>query len=215
MDLYISPMSCSLVAHIACLEAGITPRLHRVDRKSKTLDDGRDYLAIAPKGNVPVIALADGGLLSESAAVFQFIADQAPASGLAPPPGTVERYRLIEWLNFITTEVHKKHVWMIFSTKTPPEVKAWSRAHAPATLDFIARQLADREYLIGDRFTIADAYLWWTLLVAPHGGMSLDSYPSLAAFVARIQKRPSVQAALAHDYPLFARESAPRPALNV
>ncbi len=216
MDLYISPMSCSLAAHIACLEAGLTPTIHRVDRKTKLLDDGRDYRTIAPQGNVPVLGLADAGFLAESVAVLQYIADRAPESQLAPPPGTLERYRLQEWLNFITTELHKKLLWMVFSSKTPPELKVWARANATATLEHVARRLADHEYLVGDRFTVADTYLFWGLLIAPHGGISLDAFPALVAYVARIQQRPSVQAALAHDYPLYAKEAAangvtPRP----
>jgi glutathione S-transferase len=208
MDLYISPMTCSLATHIACLEAGLTPKIYRVDRNTKTTDDGRSYLALAPKGNVPAISLPDGGLLTESSAVLQYIADQAPDRQLAAPAGTVERYRIIEWLNFITSELHKKHVWMVFSSKTSPELKAWGRANAPATLEHVARHLAEHDYLVGDRFTVADTYMFWALLVAPHGGISLDAYPALLAYVARIQQRPSVQAALAHDYPLYAREAA-------
>ncbi len=208
MDLYISPMSCSLAVHIACLEAGLAPALHRVDRKTKTLDDGRDYRTIAPQGNVPVIALPEGGVLSESVAVLQYIADRAPAKQLAPAAGTTERYQLQEWLNFVTTELHKKLLWMVFSSKTPPELKAWARANAASTLDHTARQLTAHEYLVGDRFTVADAYMFWGLLVAPHGGISLDAHPALTAYVARIQQRPSVQAALAHDYPLYSKEAA-------
>ena len=211
MDLYISPMSCSLAVHIACLEAGVTPNIHLVDTKTKRLPDGRDYLAIAPTGTVPAISLPEGGVLGESSAVLQYIADQAPDSGLAPPAGTLARYRLIEWLNFVTTELHKKHVWMVFGSKSTPELKAWSRANAPATLAYVERYLADREYLVGDRFTVADIYLFWTLLVAPHGGIALDTHPAIKAYVARIQARPSVQAALAHDYPLYTRANTAAP----
>ncbi|HEY5938161.1 MAG TPA: glutathione S-transferase family protein, partial [Kofleriaceae bacterium] len=135
--------------------------------------------------------------------VLQYIADRAPESGLAPAAGTLARYRLIEWLNFVTTELHKKHMWMVFGSKSTPELKAWSRTNAPATLAYVERYLTDREYLVGDRFTVADIYLFWTLLVAPHGGISLDAYPAIKAYVARIQSRPSVQTALAHDYPLY------------
>lgn len=208
MDLYISPMSCSLAAHITCLEAGVTPVLHRVDRATKLLDDGRDYRTIAPQGTVPVISLPDGGVLSESVAVLQYLADRAPASQLAPAAGTLERYRLQEWLNFVTTELHKKLLWMVFSSKTTPELKTWARGNATPTLDHIARHLAGHDHLVGDRFTVADAYLFWGLLIAPHGGISLDAHPGLGAYVARIQQRPAVQAALAHDYPLYAQEAA-------
>ena len=208
MDLYISPMSCSLAVYIACLEAGLTPTIHRVDRKSKRLDDGRDFRTIAPQAVVPVISLPDGGVLSESAAVLQYIADLATTKQLAPPAGTLERYRLMEWLNFITTELHKKLLWNVFSSKTTDELKAWARNNATATLDHAARRLAEHEFLIGDRMTVADAYMFWALLVAPHGGISLDAHPVLRAYVERIQQRPAVQAALAHDYPLYAKEKA-------
>lgn len=208
MDLYISPMSCSIAAHIACIEANLSPDLHRVDRTTKLLSDGRDYRAIHPLGTVPVISLHDGSLLSETAAVLQYIADLAPASLLAPPPGTLERYRLQEWLNFVTTELHKKLLWNVFSANTTPELKVWARASATATLDHVARHLASHDYLVGDGFTVADAYMFWGLLVAPHGGISLDAHPALSAYVARIQQRPSVQAALAHDYPLYTKEAA-------
>jgi len=208
MDLYISPLSCSLAVHIAALEAGITPTLYRVDRKTKLLDDGRDFHAISPLGIVPAITLADGSILTESSAVLQYIADQAPAKQLAPPWGTPERYHLQQWLNFTTSELHKKHAWMIFSSKTSAEMKAWSRANAAPTLDYAARHLADREYVVGGRFTVADAYLFWALFVAPHGGLSLDAHPALQAYVARIQSRPSVAAALAVELPIYQREVA-------
>ena len=157
---------------------------------------------------MPVIALPEGGILSESAAVLQYIADRAPARELAPAAGTLDRYRLAEWLNFVTSEVHKKLLWMVFSSKTTPELKAWARANATPTLDHAARHLAAHDYLVGDRFTVADTYLFWALLIAPHGGISLDAHPALGAYVARIRQRPSVQAALAHDYPLYAQEAA-------
>jgi glutathione S-transferase len=207
MDLYISPMSCSLAVHIAILEAGIEPNLLRVDRKTKRLDDGRDFFAISPLGIVPVIGLPDGSVLTESAAVLQYIADRAPDKQLAPPAGSPERYRLQQWLNFTTSELHKKHIWLAFSSKTTPEMKAWSRANAGPTLDHVARHLADREFVL-DRFTVADAYLWWTLFVAPHGGISLDGHPALEAYVARIQARPSAARALATEVPLYQRDVA-------
>jgi glutathione S-transferase len=219
MDLYISPMSCSLAAHIACLEAGLAPTIHRVDRKTKRLDDGRDFRAISPQAIVPVISLPDGGVLTESAAILQYIADQAPDAQLAPPPGSPERYRLCEWLNFTTSEVHKKHIWMVFSSKTTPEMKAWGRETAPAMLAHVAKHLENRDYLLGSRFTVADAYMFWALFVAPHGGISLNPYPALKAYVERIHARPSVVAALAFEGPLYAREAAaggaPRSAIGV
>ena len=208
MDLYISPLSCSFAVHIATLEAGLQPRIRRVDRKTKRLDDGTDYHTISPKALVPAITLPDGGILTESSAVLQYIADQAPERQLAPAWGTVERYRLIEWLNFVTTELHKKLVWPVFSTKTTPEMKQWTRELAPATFEPVARHLADREFLVGDRFTVADAYLFWALFVGPHGGLSLNPYPALKAYVERIRSRPTVVAVLAIEGPLYAQEAA-------
>jgi glutathione S-transferase len=208
MDLYLSPLSCSLAAHIACLEAGLAHTLHRVDRKTKRLDDGRDFTAISPQAIVPVVSLPDGGVLTESAAVLQYIADRAPARQLAPAWGTPERYHLIEWLNFTTSELHKKHIWMIFSSKTSEEMKAWGRATAGPVLDHIARRLTSHDYLVGERFTVADAYMFWALFVAPHGGLSLDGHQPLRSYVERIRNRPSAVAALAHEGPLYARETA-------
>jgi glutathione S-transferase len=208
MDLYISPLSCSFAAHVACLEAGVPFTLHRVDRKTKRLDDGRDYRAVAPQAIVPAVSLDDGAILTESAAVLQYIADRVPEKELAPRWGTAERYRLVEWLNFITTELHKKHLWMIFSTRTPEPVKSWAKSSAASALSHVAARLDAHDFLLGDRFTVADAYLFWALLVAPHGGLSIDAYPSLVAYCDRIRARPSVKAALAHEYPLYMKEAA-------
>lgn len=208
MDLYMIPFTCSLAAHIACIEAGLPHTLRYVDRKTKRLDDGGDYLALTPKGNVPALGFADKTLLTESAAVLQYIADSAPESGLAPRAGTRERYQLIEWLNFVTTELHKKHIWMIFSTKTSDEMKAWARESIAVPLGIVERHLEAREFVLGDRFTIADAYLFWNLFVAPHGGVALDRYPALSAFVARIRERPAVKQAFALEAPLYARQQA-------
>jgi len=208
MDLYSSPLSCSLAVHIAMREAGITPTLHRVDRKTKRLADGTDFRTISPLAIVLVIRLPDGRILTESVAVLQYLADQVPDRHLAPPWGSPERYRLIEWLNFITTELHKKHLWMIFGSKTTPEMKQWSRELAPPALEHVARHLAQREVLVGNDFTVADAYMFWALFVAPHGGLSLNPYPALKAYVERIRNRPAVAAALAIEGPLYAEEAA-------
>jgi glutathione S-transferase len=208
MDLYISPLSCSLAAHITFLEAGLPVTLHRVDRKTKQLDDGRDFRTIAPQAVVPVIALPDGGVLTESVAVLQYIADRVPGTNLAPPWGSQERYRLLEWLNFVTTELHKKHLWSIFSSKTTPELKAWSRANAASALDHAARHLAERTYLVGEQYSVADIYMFWALLIFPHGGVPLEAYPALRAYVARIQDRPAVKQALAIEFPMYQREQA-------
>jgi glutathione S-transferase len=208
MELFILPMSCSFAAHVACLEAGLTPTLRRVARDSKLLDDGSAYAALAPKTHVPAIRTEDGWVLTESSAVLTYIADLAPDKALAPAPGTRERYHLAEWLNFIATEVHKKHIWPIFSSKTSAEHKDWARSTAAPMLDHLERSLTGRSYLLGERFTVPDAYLFWALFIAPHGKLSLQAYPALRAYVDRIRVRPSVTAALAYEVPLFQAESA-------
>lgn len=204
----MSPLACSLAAHIACLEAGLPVTLHRVDLATKRLEDGRDYLTLVPLGNVPALEWPDGGVLVESTAVLQYIADRVPASNLAPAWGTAERYRLLEWLNFVSSEVHKRHTWKLFASETTPELVAWSRAHATPVLRCVERHLTERTYLVGEHFTVADAYLFWTLLVLPHGGVALDAYPALRAYAERIQRRPSVQQALAIELPMYQREKA-------
>jgi glutathione S-transferase len=208
MELFILPMSCSFAAHVVCLEAGLKPTLRRVTRDSKLLEDGSAYAAFAPKVHVPAIRTADGWVLTESSAVLQYLADQAPDTQLAPAVGTRERYHLAEWLNFVATEVHKKHIWPIFSSKTSPEHKEWSRVNAAPMLEFLERHLTGRSYLLGDRFTVADAYLFWALFIAPHGKLSLEPYPAIRAYVDRIRPRPSITAALAYEVPLFQAESA-------
>jgi len=206
MDLYIIPFTCSFAAHIVCLEAGLEHTVRHVDRKTKRLDDGSDYLAITDKAAVPALRLPDASILTESAAVLQYLGDLAPQSGLSPAAGTRDRYRLIEWLNFITTELHKKHVWPIFSGKTTPEMKAWARESVPSALAIAERHLAGREFVVGERFTVADAYLFWVLFVAPHGGVSLDAFPALVAYAARLRERPAIKRAFAVEAPLYARE---------
>lgn len=208
MDLYISPMSCSFAAHVAAREAGVAVELLPVARATKLLPDGRDYRALVPLGHVPALGLADGSVLTESVAVLQYLADQAPERGLAPAWGSPERYRLIEWLNFISTELHKKHLWPIFSSKTTPALKEWSRAHIGPPLAHVERALTGREFIVGDRFTVADCYLFWALLILPHGEVPLAAYPAITAYVARLQARPTIAAALAHEVPAFRKEAA-------
>ncbi len=206
MNLYISPLSGSFAAHFACLEAGLPVALVRVDRRTKKLPDGSDYLARAPQGHVPAIELDDGTLLTEGVAVLQWIAERAPEAGLAPAAGTLERHRLVQWLAFVATELHKKHLWMIFSGKTPEPVKAWARASVGATLGYLAAHLERRDFLL-DRFTVADAYLYWGLFVAPHGGIDLAAWPALVRYVERVGARPAARQAMAVEGPLYLAEA--------
>jgi len=192
MDLYISPMSCSFAAHLACLEAGITPTLHRVDRATKLLDDGSDYRAIAPLAIVPVIR-DDGFVLGESSAVLQYIADHAPDHRLAPAAGTRERYLHQQWLNFITSELHKGYSPLF---RNPPEEwKAKIKETLAARLDFTARALEARPFLLGE-FSVADAYLFTVLRWSKDVGIDLGPWPALLKYFDRVAARPAVKTAL-------------------
>lgn len=215
MDLYISPMSCSFAAHVACLEAGLPVTLHRVDRATKRLDDGADYRAIAPLAIVPALSSGAGAVITEMGAVLQWIADRAPDKRLAPPWGSDERYALISWIHFVSTEIHKKHLWMIFSSKTPAAVKEWARSDPRAPLDLVAKHLEERAFLMGDTFTVADAYLHWALFVMPFGGIGLSAWPALERYAARVGERPSVKAALAIEGPMFQKEQAATQAVSL
>jgi len=207
MDLYFAPLAGSFAVHVACREAGITPVLHLVERKTKLLPDGRDYRQIVPHAIVPAIGLPDGSVLTELTAVLPYVADLAPAKQLAPAPDSAERYRLIEWLAFIATELHKKHLVPVFGSNVAAGADAWSRANVDAMFAHVARRLDHHDYLM-DAFSVADCYLFWVLFVAPHGGLSLNAYPSLKAYVERIRARPSVTAALAIEVPLYTAAAA-------
>lgn len=208
MDLYASPLACSFAVHVACLEAGLPVRLHYVERKTKRLADGRSYLDLAPLGLVPTLVTDEGEKLAEMATVLQWIADAAPARGLGAPWGTKARWDLVSALHFVGTELHKKHLYPIFAERSPDPVRAWARSEAGPALAHAARLLGDRETIVGDAFTVADAYLFWGLLIAPYGGVSLDAFPTLGAYVARHRKRPTIAAALRAEVPLYQAEVA-------
>ncbi|HET9763706.1 MAG TPA: glutathione transferase GstA [Casimicrobiaceae bacterium] len=195
MKLYYSPGACSLSPHIALREAGIDAELAKVDTKTHTLADGSDYYAINAKGYVPTLELDDGQRLTEGPAIVQYIADRNPAAGLAPPAGTLERYRLQEWLNFITSELHKQFS-PLFATDTPADYRTITRQRIAKRLDWLAGELGDQDYLLGDCLTVADGYLFtilnWTEFVA----IDLGNWPVLAAYQARIAARPKVREAM-------------------
>jgi glutathione S-transferase len=195
VKLYYSPAACSLSPHIVLREAGLPFELALASTKTKKLADGSDYLAINPKGQVPALALDSGELLTEGPAIVQYIADQAPASGLAPAAGTLARYRLMEWLNFITSELHKGFS-PLFAPNTPDDYKPVVKARLMERLGWVDAQLAGKAYLMGDQFTVADAYLFtvagWTKFV----GMDLSGLTALSAYLARVGARPAVQEAL-------------------
>ncbi len=195
MKLYYAPGACSLASHIACEEGGVPCTCVKVDLRAKKLEDGSDYLAINPKGTVPALALDSGGVLTENAVVLQYIADQAPGSALAPAPGTFERYRLAEWLNYIATEIHKG--WgPLWNAKNSDEVKDAARKALASRFDYVGKRLASTPYLMGDGFTVADAYLFVMLNWSGLLQFELSPWPMLQAYHKRIAERPAVQRAL-------------------
>lgn len=202
MDLYFAPLSCSLATRIALHELGRPAGFHQVTLSTKTLADGSDYLAINPKGQVPALRLDDGTILTEGPAVLQYVADLDPARGLAPPAGSLERYQLQQWLNYIATEVHKAVFYMLFNPACPPEGKAFARdVLAPARYDLLSRHLEGRDFLLGG-FSVADAYLVTTLNWAAPGGIDLKRWPVLAAYRERLLQRPAVARAVGEELAL-------------
>ncbi len=196
LQLYFWPMACSLASRIALMEAGIEARYHLVHLwTKKVLDDDSDFLAVSGKGAVPVLTLENGERLTENAAVLQYIADLKPELGLAPPAGHPDRYRLQEWLSFVGTEIHKAFLFPTFWYKDDA-AKAAARGRIGQNVSIAAEHLARRPYLVGERFTVADAYLAWSLLLLRRGGVDVGNWPSLTDYLARIQARPQVKAAI-------------------
>lgn len=195
MKLYYSPGACSLSPHIVLREAGLPFELVLASTKTKKLADGSDYNLINPKSQVPALELNDGQRLTEGPVIVQYIADQAPASGLAPAAGSMARYRVMEWLNFITSELHKGFS-PLFNPATPADAKPMFSARVLDRLSWVDTQLEGKAYLTGDSFTVADAYLFvvtnWTQFV----GIDISGLKHLGAFMGRVAARPAVQAAL-------------------
>jgi glutathione S-transferase len=198
MKLYYSPGACSLSPHIALLEAGLAFTAVKASTKTHKLDDGTDFHTINQKGYVPVLELDNGERLTEGPAIVQYIADQSPGSGLAPAAGTMERYRLQEWLNFITSELHKQYGPMFVPT-TPAEYKASLIEKIGKRYDWLSEQLKGKDYLMGKQFTVADGYLYTVMRWSPFIGIDLAKWPVLAAYEARVAARPKVQEAMAAE----------------
>ena len=199
MKLYFSPGTCSFSPHIVLREAGLDIELVKVDLKTrKVVSDGSDFSAINPKGYVPVLELDNGERLTEGPAIVQYLADLKPAANLAPPAGSFERVRLQEWLGFINSELHKGF-GPLFKPNTPAEYKDIARQNLSTRLGYVADQLAGRDFLTGERFTVADAYLYTVLGWGKWVGIDIAQWPMLLAYQERIAKRPSVAAALAAE----------------
>ena len=195
MKLYYSPGACSLSPHITLIESGLEFEAVLASTKTHKLQDGTDYYTINPKGYVPLLELDDGQRLSEGPAIVQYIADQVPAKKLAPAAGTMERYRMQEWLNFITSELHKG-IGGIFNPAMPEEAKALMRAKALDRLKYVDAQLEGKDYLMGNAFTVPDAYLFTVTNWTKHTGIDISGLKNLGAFMARMAARPAVQQAL-------------------
>lgn len=195
MKLYYSPGACSLSPHIALREAGLPVELVLASLGTHTLKDGSDFYAVSSKGYVPLLELDDGQRLSEGPAIVQYIADRAPDKQLAPANGTMARYRLQEWLNFISTELHKGFS-PLFNPAMPEEAKALARTKLAQRLGWIDGQLAGKSYLMGDQFTVADGYLFTVSNWAARVGVALDGFANLLAYRSRVAARPAVQEAM-------------------
>ncbi|HTO82566.1 MAG TPA: glutathione transferase GstA [Methylomirabilota bacterium] len=195
MKLYFSPGACSLSPHICLRETGAKFDMDQVDFGTKKTKSGADYTKVNPKGYVPALQLDDGEVLTEGPAIVQYVADQKPDSGLMPKAGTMERYRAQEWLNFITSELHKAY-GHLFNPATPDGYKAAIKEKLGTRYDFLAKQLDGKPFLMGSQFGAPDAYLFTVLGWNPRVGMSLDKWPTLKAYSDRVAARPAVQAAL-------------------
>jgi glutathione S-transferase len=195
MKLYYSPGACSLAPHIVAREAGIAVELKKVDLKAKLVDGSADYLKTNGKGYVPAIELDDGSLLTEGPAIMQYLADQKPDAGLAPKAGGMERYRLQEWLNFITSELHKA-MGTFFNPAVTPDWRKAVSDRLEIRCAWLAQQLAGKPYLMGDKFSVADAYLFTVLNWAPMVKFDLGKWPVLGEYQKRVAARPKVQETL-------------------
>lgn len=193
--LYFAPGACSLSPHIALKEAGLTFTAEQVDLKTKQLKSGGDFLKINPKGQVPSLKLPNGEILTEGPALVQWIADQAPQAHLAPANGTMARYRLQEWLNYVSTEIHKGFS-PLFNPATPDAYKTIVKENLAKKFATLNTHFAQHKFLMGDSFSVADGYCFTVVNWANFTGIDLAPYPNLQAFMARVAARPKVQEAM-------------------
>src|SRR5690606_20413634 len=191
MKLYYSPGACSLASHIMLREAGKDFELERVDLRAHRTEGGGDYMAVNPKGYVPALKLDNGELLTENLTVLQYVTDQSEALKI----DGAQRYRLLEWMTFIATEIHKT-AGALFRPNTPEEYKTISVGNIKRRLETVAQGLDGRAYLLGDRFSAADAYLFAVLSWMPNFGIDLAQWPAITAFMQRMKERPTVREAM-------------------
>lgn len=195
MKLYFAPGACSLCPHIVVLEAGLAAETVQVNLKAHQLLDGSDYYAINPRGYVPLLELDDGQRITENAAIVQYLAERAPDRGLLPPAGTLARTRVQEWLAFVGSELHKGFS-PLFNPALPEEARPIFKKKLLDRFGWVNQQLAGKSYLMGETFTVADAYLFVITGWAGRVGVDIAGLENLAAHQARMRQRPAVQAAL-------------------
>lgn len=200
MKLYYSPSACSLSPHIVANELGLPIELVKVDTVAKRTEHGEDFLAVNPKGLVPVLQLDDGTVLTEGPAVVQYLADLKPDAQLAPANGSMARYRLQEMLGYINSELHQNYMPM-FNPACSEEVRSARMAQLKKRYSLLETALGRTPFLLGDRFTVSDAYLFVVTRWAEFVKLDLSAFPKLLAFQARIAARPAVQAAMRREQP--------------
>lgn len=198
MKLYYAPGACSLSPHIALSEAGLPYELVKVDLRAKKLENGDDFWKVNPKGQVPALALDNGELITEGPVIVQMIADKVPAKNLAPSRDSAERYKLQEWLTYINGELHK-NIGPLFNPALSDEAKAVFKDRAMGKFKYVDSQLAGREYLMGNHFTVADGYLFVMLRWADAMKFDLSELKNLMAYKDRIAARPKVREALVKE----------------
>src|SRR5688500_7595682 len=200
MDVYFSPLACSLASRITLYESGQEAQFHRVDTKAGKTASGEDYRKINPKNLVPALRTDEGAVLTENAAILQYLADQRPGSGLAP--GGFARYQLQQWLSFIGSELHKTVFTPLLSPTWPAEGKARAIADAAPRLAYLNEHLTGRDWLLDD-FSVADAYLCAVLNWNQAVKLDFSIYPAIQAYQARLMTRPAVQKAVGEEFALF------------
>jgi glutathione S-transferase len=193
--LYFSPGACSLSPHIVLRESGLPFELEQVNLQAKKLKSGGDFLEVNPKGQVPVLKLDSGEILTEGPVIVQYIADQKPESGLAPKAGTLQRYHVQEWLNFVTSELHKSFT-PLFKPNTPEEYAKISKENLANRFGFLDKELGKRQYLMGDKFTVPDAYAFTVVGWSKYKDIDLSRWPNLKGYMDRVAARPKVQEAM-------------------
>jgi glutathione S-transferase len=198
MKLYFAPGACSMAPHIVLREAAYTFDLEGVDLATKQTASGEDYTRINPKGYVPALRLDNGEVLTEVAVVLQYLADQKPESGLAPKTGTMERYRLMEWLNFVSSEIHKQFA-PFFNPKITAEWKANQLDLLGRRFDYLTERLTGKSYVMGNQLTVADAYLFTVLSWSALLKVDLGKWPRLQDYITRMADRPAVKEAMSAE----------------